>query len=270
MDVHGYSTVCQGAVAHSFQTEEGFLTFSKPDPGKYNETYATQYAGLWAFGYETLHLGLDEPLYRTVSSLVAESLVRGKKDFQPVIVDCGCGVGRVTADCAELAPTGRILGFDGSYSMLALAKQIVCDRMPVDLALDQFGYNDISIQGRGLSNVFLARADVENLPLKDACTDIVLSINIVDRLIHGPEIALPECRRIIKTGGHIVFANPMNWTDSWLWSKYSNPGDLLALFRHSGFHIDTWFDRLIYREILDKRGATEEFPTLIVLGTAID
>ncbi|MCP4663112.1 MAG: hypothetical protein GY856_47585, partial [bacterium] len=87
--------VCAGPDAHRFGVSDGFLAFAEIDPGKYEASYATRYAALWAFGYETLHSGLDEPLYRTVSSLAAEVLVRLGEP--PVIVDAGCGVGRVAA-----------------------------------------------------------------------------------------------------------------------------------------------------------------------------
>jgi hypothetical protein len=38
--------------------------------GKYNAAYATKYAGIWALGYETLHRGENEGLYRTVNEMV--------------------------------------------------------------------------------------------------------------------------------------------------------------------------------------------------------
>lgn len=270
LEAHGEGVVCQGPEVHSFPVEEGFATFAKPDPGKYNETYAAQYAGLWAYGYETLHLGLNEPLYRTVSSLVSECLAGTKVVAgMPVIVDSGCGVGRVAADCAALAPAGRVLGFDGSLAMLALARSIACGDTPVKVSLEKFGYGTLSVPARALTNLFLARADVENLPLADGSANLVLSVNIVDRLLHGPERALPECRRILQPGGRLVFTDPLNWTDVWLWERYGSRDKILTFIRGCGFRIDIWFDQLIYREILDRRGAIEEFPTLVVLGTAI-
>src|SRR5258706_16248872 len=84
---------CDGAERHPIDTEDGVIVFARPDVGKYDPTYASRYAALWTFGYVTLHSGLDEGLYRTVGSLIAEALAENRTDA-PVIVDAGCGVGR--------------------------------------------------------------------------------------------------------------------------------------------------------------------------------
>jgi hypothetical protein len=39
-----------------------------------------------------------------------------------------------------------------------------------------------------------------------------------------------------------------------------------ALLEATGFIVETWFDQLPYREILDRRGSCEEFSTLVVLA----
>ena len=86
---------CLGSPSHGFSAEEGFLTFAKPPVGKYDPRYAARYAALWAYGYQTLHSGLDEPLYRSVSSLAAEALAAQQRENPPIIADCGCGVGKI-------------------------------------------------------------------------------------------------------------------------------------------------------------------------------
>src|ERR1700680_1020628 len=85
--------VCTGDAGHRFSVRRGVLTFAEPPRGKYGGDYAARSAALWAFGYQTLHLALDEPLYRTVSSLAAEALVARAPAGPSIIVDCGCGVG---------------------------------------------------------------------------------------------------------------------------------------------------------------------------------
>ena len=258
--------ICKAPRGHRFSIEEGFLTFAKPPAGKYDPGYAARYAALWAFGYETLHSGLDEPLYRTVSSLVAEALAARPKGDPPAIVDCGCGVGRVAADCAGLVPDGVVLALDGSLSMLGLAERIVHGRGTVDLDLSADGFGSLSIPARVRANVHLLRGDVENLPVADGCADLALSVNIIDRLPHGPEWALAECHRLLRPGGRLVFTDPLNWTEAVLWEKYGDRNKVLSFIEGLGFKIETWFDALAYREILDQRGSFEEFRTLVVLA----
>jgi hypothetical protein len=86
MEGSGESVACSGTPRHLVEIEDETLVFGRPDIGKYEPGYASRYAGLWAFGFATLHSGLDEGLYRTVSSLVAETLA-GSGTERPVIVD---------------------------------------------------------------------------------------------------------------------------------------------------------------------------------------
>ncbi|HEX7681451.1 MAG TPA: class I SAM-dependent methyltransferase, partial [Thermoanaerobaculia bacterium] len=128
---HGGGLGCDGAERHLVEIEDGVVVFARPDVGKYDPTYASRYAALWTFGYTTLHSGLDEGLYRTVASLIAEALVASPSD-QPVIIDAGCGVGRITGDAGRLAPRATILSFDASPAMLSFARRVVHGREPIE------------------------------------------------------------------------------------------------------------------------------------------
>src|SRR5258706_12908072 len=97
MSIRNRSLGCDGANRHITDIEDGVVVFARPDVGKYDPTYASRYAALWTFGYATLNSGLDEGLYRTVASLIAEALAASGSGEQ-VIIDAGCGVGRVTGD----------------------------------------------------------------------------------------------------------------------------------------------------------------------------
>jgi SAM-dependent methyltransferase len=237
--------------------------FARPDVGKYDPTYASRYAALWTFGYATLHSGLDEGLYRTVSSLIAETLAANRSD-EPVIIDAGCGVGRVTGDAGRLAPGATILAFDASPAMLSFAGRVVHGNEPIDVELPSYGFPRLTIPPYANHRPIFGRADVENLPLAGAVADLALSVNIVDRLPHGPEVALRECHRVLKPGGTLIFTDPFNWTEPWLWERYPDSASVLRLIEEIGFSLPTWFDQLHYREILDARGSVDEFRTLVV------
>jgi len=256
---------CTGPARHQIAVEDDTLVFARPDIGKYEPGYASRYAALWAFGYATLHSGLDEGLYRTVSSFVAETLVSMPID-RPVIVDAGCGVGRVTGDCARLAPRAYILALDASPAMLAFARNVVLGKEPITVEVPAYGFPSLTIPPFNLEGPIFARADVEHLPLADASVDIILSVNIVDRLPRGPELALRECHRVLKPGGTLIFTDPFNWTEPWLWERYPDAAAVLRLMSETGFSIRTSFDQLLYREIIDGRGSTEEFRTVAAMA----
>jgi SAM-dependent methyltransferase len=110
------------------------------------------------------------------------------------------------------------------------------------------------------------RGDVEHLPIADGAADLAASINIVDRLPHGPAAAFAECHRILRPGGHLIFTGPLNFTEGSLWEEHGRQEAVRVLLESTGFAIETWFDQLAYREILDCRGSFEEFSILAVLA----
>ena len=252
--------------SHAVRHEDHILVFGTPAIGKYDPAYAAKYAALWAFGFETRHSGLDEGLYRTAASFVGEALSARPRP-SPLIVDAGCGVGRVLVDCSRLAPNAAVLGFDASPAMLSMVRAIVLGDEPVSVNLAAQGFPALSIAGRRATNVWLARADVEDLPLVDDCADIVLSVNIVDRAPQGPEAVFRECHRILAPGGTFAFFDPFNWIQARFWERYADCSAILHSLESLGFSIETWLDDLFYREILDGRGSFQEFRTMAVKAT---
>lgn len=259
---------CEKNPAHAFTSDGAYIVFdTKFDNDKYDEEYSTRYAFLWAYGYESRNSGLVESLYRSVTALVAEA-VAATQIVDPLFVDCGCGTGRSTSDAVRLEPRGRFIGVDASSAKLKLASQILCGTEPIQQALPTYGFpNPLTISGRGLSNVILAQANAAALPLESGVADLVLSVNLLDR-VASPRNVLLEARRVLRGGGTLVLTTPMNWRTEQEWSEYPDAAALLALLRDCGYHVETWFDQLQYREILDARGSVEEFTTLVVSALA--
>ena len=66
--------------------------------------------------------GLSSAL-RAAGQLGQESLVRGLRlRGDEVVLDAGCGTGRLTADLLEALPRGRVVGVDLSQNMLGSAR----------------------------------------------------------------------------------------------------------------------------------------------------
>lgn len=257
------------AKAHAFRCDGPYIVFAKdPDEGRYNKSYSERYAFLWAYGYETRHSGLVESLYRSAAALIAEALAEtGKND--PVVVDFGCGTGRTIADAAGLTPAGSFVGLDLSSAKLDLAARIVRGPHAVESTLPGYGFPDpLTIRGRGLTNVILAQADALKAPVADNSADLVVCVNLLDR-VEDPRRVLQEARRVLRSGGALILTTPLNWDSAELWNKYPGASALLAVLEGCGFSVRTWFDQLLYREILDARGSVEEFATLVVSGRAL-
>jgi SAM-dependent methyltransferase len=260
---------CEKDSTHAFGCDGPYIVFDPSlDHGKYDEEYSARYAFLWAYGYESRNSGLVESLYRAVTALAAEALA-ATRSIEPLFVDCGCGAGRSTSDAAILAPLGKFLAVDASSWKLNLAARILRRAEPIEQALPTYGFpNPLTIRGRGLSNVVLAQADAAALPVESGIADVVLSVNLLDR-VTSPLTVLREARRVLKLGGTLVATTPMNWRTEQIWSQYPDVPALLAVLQDCGFRVETWFDQLQYRETLDARGSVDEFTTLVVSARAV-
>jgi ubiquinone/menaquinone biosynthesis C-methylase UbiE/uncharacterized protein YbaR (Trm112 family) len=247
--------------AASYPMEEGIPFFAPNiDIGKYDEEYASKYAGVWAYGYETLHFGENESLFRTVNEVVLSNMLRNS---EYTIVDAGCGVGRISGDCSNNFPNSAVLGIDASKHMLKWAHKINVTDALLEMSLSHMGFGKKTIQGRGLQNLYLVQADVHHLPLSEGSVDIGLSINVIDRA-SNPYGVISEMHRVLKKDGFFVFTNPLDWTTSHLWDTYPDAQSILDMFDEIGFVIEEWFDGLYYREILDSRGSYENWRTLVI------
>ena len=94
-----------------------------------------------------------------------------------LVVDLGCGTGRFSEILA--AEFGaRIVGFDPSEKMIEQARLKLASRM-----------------------IEFKRASAEELPLADGCVDLVFMSQVYH---HLPDpVAVTECWRILRNGGHI-------------------------------------------------------------------
>jgi len=96
------------------------------------------------------------------------------------VLDCGCGVGSITLDIAELVAPGKVIGVDMDESQLAVARA--------------------SAEKRGLTNVSFEQGNVYQLRFDSASFDAVLAHTLLYHL-SDPLRALKEIRRVLKSGG---------------------------------------------------------------------
>ena len=102
------------------------------------------------------------------------------------LLDCGCGVGSITLDLAEIVAPGEVVGLDLDASQLALARA--------------------AADTRGLTNARFEAGNVYELPFADASFDAVLAHTVLFHLSDQLR-ALKELRRVLAPGGIIAVSD---------------------------------------------------------------
>ena len=103
----------------------------------------------------------------------------GLKDAT-LVLDMGCGSGVVTRDIAHLTK-GKVIGIDGSFDMVNVAKNML----------------------RDYKNVELSVGEACILPFKDETFDIV-TCNLLLMWVENPQKVVDEMARVTKPGGKVL------------------------------------------------------------------
>lgn len=124
------------------------------------------------------------------------------------VLDVGCGTGEVTLLAKTRAENGKVYGIDPSPEMIAVArKKAARKRLDIDFRMGV----------------------IESLPIPDASMDVVTSSLMMHHLPEPLKArGLAEIYRILKPGGHLLIADFMRPTGSFLNHL------LIALTRHQG------------------------------------
>ncbi|HEV2462148.1 MAG TPA: methyltransferase domain-containing protein [Ktedonobacterales bacterium] len=107
------------------------------------------------------------------------------------LLDCGCGVGSITLDLAEIVAPGETVGIDVDAGQLELARAAAA--------------------ARSLGNVRFAVGSIYELPFADASFDLALAHTVLVHLSE-PLRALKAMRRVLAPGGIVAVSDDDNST----------------------------------------------------------
>lgn len=108
----------------------------------------------------------------------------------------------------------QLIQFYASTSSTLL--EIGCGGGKLSSELQKLGYQVFSTdyeptaveytKGLGIENAFVCDSGV-GLPLKDNCMDLIVMTDVLEH-IQDHELAINECKRVLKSGGHIILTVP--------------------------------------------------------------
>jgi SAM-dependent methyltransferase len=229
---------------------------------KYIDTFFIEkYVALWAYGYMN-NIGQSEGLYRAVNELGFSCL---NKEGNYKILDVGCGVGRTASDYALFFKRADIIGIDSSNLMINMAQRINKSDDQINLDMTRLGLGKMPIKSRCIENLIFRRITFDDFfSNTDKNTfDLITAVNFIDR-VKDVRKSINAIFNLLKKDGIFILSSPLNFSNYQDWKKYSSLNSFSKLAQSIGFNIDIRFDNLIYQEILDARGAIEEYPTVVM------
>ena len=103
------------------------------------------------------------------------------------VLDLGSGAGNdVFIAAREVGPSGAVIGLDMTPEMIELART--------------------NAKARDAQNVEFVLGEIENIPLEDACIDVVVS-NCVLNLVPDKRAAFSEILRVLRPGAHFCVSD---------------------------------------------------------------
>lgn len=137
----------------------------------------------------------NKRLYEDSSERIAiKNLLKNVKRDKKLFMDLGCGYCRLFTEYKDYE---RIILVDYSMNNLRIAKGTI--------------KNFLTFNEKKLASISFIAADVTNLPFKESCADIILTVRVIHHLSE-PGKYFDEVKRVLKNNGlfFLEFANKRN------------------------------------------------------------
>ncbi len=171
-----------------------------------------------------------------------------------VILDAGCGTGRMAAHLANQFRNAQVLGLDYSYQMLKFANEFWNLKKQFELWIPSSGFPKINIQPpTQFNHVEFLLSKAEKTPFANNSIDLIISSFLFDRL-KEPSLFLEESFRILKDGGSFILISPLNFSSESHWKDFHPSDKLLAQISKNNFKIEHYNFDLMVEEPLDLNG----------------
>ena len=136
----------------------------------------------------------------------------------------------------RLIPPGRYADLGIGDGLLTMMLAEVADSVTaVDLSPEMLAQLDQRARKKGLSNIELVEAAIDDLPLPDESFDVVVLSQALHH-VDAPERALGEAHRVLRAGGKLLVIDLLAHGEEWVREKLQH--------RHLGF-TETALERLI-------------------------
>jgi ubiquinone/menaquinone biosynthesis C-methylase UbiE len=170
------------------------------------------------------------------------------------IVEIGCGSGRLSGELAQHKPEQAVYGFDYSYQLLRAATDYWLESQQLKWQFPRGYAQAFLVPARApLENLHFGLARAEQLPLPDDSVGVLVGSFLLDRLA-DPLLALAEWYRVLRSGGYLLLASPLNFQSKAHWESFHPFEKWLDCCREAGWKVKAHPPKISLQEPLDQQG----------------
>ena len=181
--------------------------------------------------YINNYFSFSESHYSTLLRMV------GHLQSNSIVLDVGCGVGRVLKDISESNPNCVAVGCDIQLTKLHLTNRILCTDDNVKyISIQNFKYEPKILKGFNYTNTSVFYSDLnEELPISNNTIDVVI-LSFILGLLDDYKKSLINVVRLIKKDGYLLIADDYGWHSNIRPStRIVTPGQVEEILCNNGF-----------------------------------